>query len=280
MTLSFSLLDVMTFRRRAAISLVVMWLATIPAFGQAFTRFSVSAGQFGGNFTTDVRVNPTNGAGEGTSLGLERDLGLTSSQNVHRFAIEWRPFNRHELAANYVSANRNGFASLNREVVFQDRVYPVSADVSTVFNTSKWEATYTYWAARSDRGGFGIEIGAAGLTIDASLLAQQPGQTLTISQNASTNVPVGLIGAQVRYAFTDRIAGRASAAALPNVKIDVYSGSATTADARLEFRIVKGIAIGAAYNYFHLDGTIADPEFGGALSMKVGGPEAYLRLGW
>jgi hypothetical protein len=60
----------------------------------------------------------------------------------------------------------------------------------------------------------------------------------------------------------------------------VYSGSATTADARLEFRIVKGIAIGAAYNYFRLDGTVADPEFGGALSMKVDGPEAYLRLGW
>jgi hypothetical protein len=46
------------------------------------------------------------------------------------------------------------------------------------------------------------------------------------------------------------IAGRASAAALPNVKIDVYSDSATTGDARLEFRIVKSIAIGAGYNYF------------------------------
>ena len=102
---------------------------------------------------------------------------------------------------------------------------------------------------------------------------------MTISQDASTDVPVALIGAQARYG-TGRIVFRASAATLPRVKIDVYSGRATSADARLEFRIVNGISIGAAYNYFHLDGTIADPQFGGALSMKVDGPEAYVRIGF
>ena len=73
---------------------------------------------------------------------------------------------------------------------------------------------------------------------------------------------------------------RASAATLPNVKIDVYSGRATSADARLEFRVVRGLSIGAAYNYFHLDGTIDDPQFTGALSLRVDGPEAYVRLGF
>jgi hypothetical protein len=271
--MGLSMLDSIVFRKRAAVSMVVMAIATLPARGQAFPRFSVSAGQFGGNFATDA-------SSQGTAVSLERDLGVTSSQSVHRFAIEWRPFNRHELEANYVSADRSGFASLNREIVFQDRRYPVSADVTTTFNTSKWEATYTYWASRSDRGGVGLTLGAAGISIDASLLAQQPGQTLTITQDASTDVPVALIGAQVRYAFTDRIVARASGATLPNVKIDVYSGRATTADARLEFRIVKGVAIGAAYNYFHLNGTFAAPDFTGALSMKVDGPEWYVRLGW
>jgi hypothetical protein len=150
---------------------LILLLAALPAFGQVFPHFSVSAGTYGGNFTTDARVNPTLADGQGTSLNLERDLGLQQSQNVQRFALEWRPFDRHELAANYVSADRTGSATLNREIIFQDRTYPVSADVSTVFDTSKWEATYTYWAKKTDRGGFGIEVGGAGLSIDASLVA-------------------------------------------------------------------------------------------------------------
>ena len=256
-----------------------MLLAT-PLCGQAFPRFGVSAGQYGGNFTTDALVNPTSGSVQGTAVNLERDLGLASSKSVQRFAIEWRPFNRHELAASYVAANRSGTALLTRQIVFQDRTYPVSANVATVFNTSKWEATYTYWAKKTDRGGFGIMLGGAGLSIDASLIATQPGGTLTIAETASTNVPVALAGAQIRYAFTDRLTGRASAATLPRVKIDVYSGRATSADARLEYRIAGGLSIGAAYNYFHLDGTMTDPSFAGTLSMRVDGPEGYVRLGF
>ena len=274
------MLDEIPFRSRFAISFVFMILLSTPAFAQAFPRFSISAGQYGSRFSTDVRVNPTDGTAEGTAVNLERDLGLKKSRSVQRFAIEWRPLARHELAANYVSADRSGFAALDREIVFQNRTYPVSASVTTAFDTAKREATYTYWAKKTDRGGVGIMLGGAGLSIDASLVAQRPGETLTISQDASTNVPVALLGAQFRYAFGDRVVARASAAALPRVKIDVYSGRATTADARLEFRVVRGVSIGAAYNYFHLDGTVADPQFAGKLALRVDGPEAYLRLGW
>lgn len=260
-------------------TLLLLFLVT-PAFGQPFPRFSVTAGQYGVDFTTDARVNPALGTVEGTALNLERDLGLPSSRRVQRFAMEWRPFYRHELAADYVAAKRNGFATLNREIRFQDQLYPFSADVTSVFDTSKWEATYTYWAARSEGAGFGIMLGAAGLSIDANLVARRPGDTLTIAQKASTDVPVALIGAQSRWAVSDRVIARFSAAALPRVKIDVYSGRATSADVRLEFRVVKNVAIGAAYNYFHLDGTIDDPSFNGTLSMTVKGPEGYLRIGF
>jgi len=250
------------------------------SFAQAFPRFSITAGQYGGRFTTDARVNPTIGPTEGTALNLERDLGLASSKRIQRFAIEWRPFVRHELAANYVAANRGGSATLDREIRFQNQIYPFSANVTSVFDTSKWEATYTYWASRSERRGFGITLGAAGLSIDATLVAKRPNDTLTLTQNASTKVPVALIGAQARYAFNDRVIARFSAATLPRVKIDVYSGRAVSGDVRLEVRVVRNIAVGAGYDYFDLDGTIDDPSFNGALSMKVRGPEAYVRIGF
>jgi len=241
----------------------------------AFPRFSVTAGKYAADFSTGVRVDPL-----GTSLDLERDLALDRSRKLNDFSIRWRPFERHELAASYVAASRGGFNAINQQIRFNDRVYPVNALATTVFDTTKLEATYTYWAIKSPRAGLGLTLGAAELSIDASLVAQTPDLTLTISQNAKTNVPVALAGAQTRFALTDRVIAEASAAALPHVKIDVYSGRAASAGARLEFRVVPSVGIGVAYNYFNIDGTISDPSFGGRLKMTVKGAEGFVRVGF
>src|SRR6266498_3754953 len=50
----------------------------------------------------------------------------------------------------------------DREFRFRNNVYPVHALVTTGFDLTYWSATYTYWARRSARDGFGITLGAAG----------------------------------------------------------------------------------------------------------------------
>jgi hypothetical protein len=90
-------------------------------------------------------------------------------------------------------------------------------------------------------------------------------------------VPVALGGAQVRFAFTERLHAEARAVALPRVTIDVYSGRAVDAGARLEYRF-GALGIGAAYNYFRIDGSVVEPDFTADVSVVVHGPEAYLRL--
>jgi hypothetical protein len=248
-------------------------LVALPSFAQtAFPRFSVTAGNYNADFATDVRVDPN-----GTPIRLERDLALDRSKRTNDFAARLMLGNRHELAASYVSASRNGFRSIDEQIVFNGRVYPVNAQATTTFDTKKWEATYTYWLARSDRAGFGLMLGAAGISIDASVVARSADQSLTISQSASTDVPVALGGAQARIALTRHLIAEASAAALPHVKIDVYSGRATSANARLELRILKNLGIGAGYNYFNIDGTVTDPSFGGRLKMTSKGPEWFVR---
>jgi hypothetical protein len=261
--------------RRALGVAAASGLLCVHAFAQsaAFPRFSVTAAGYDASFTTDVRVDPT-----GTPISLERDLNLDRSKRTNDFSVRWRPFDRHELAASYVSASRSGFRAIDEEIVFNGRTYPVNAQATTTFDTKKWEATYTYWLSRSDRAGFGLMLGAAGISIDASVFARSADQSLTITQRASTNVPVALGGAQARIAFTNRIIGEASAAALPHVKIDVYSGRATSASARVEFRLLRNVGIGAGYNYFNIDGTVTDPNFGGHLRMTARGPEAFVRL--
>src|SRR5947208_1379220 len=242
-----------------------------------FPRVSVTGGRYGGRFTTDIRLDP-DATGEGTRVGFERDLGLAPSESLQRFALEWRPLDRHELAGSYFSSSRRGFQQIDRSFTFRNNVYPVNALVTTAFDLKVWTATYTYWARRSARDGFGITLGAAGLSLDASVIAQRADLTVTASQTAKTDVPVALAGVQGRVALSDRLLAEASVATLPRVTISGYTGRALTGGARLEFRALRWLGVGAAYNYFRLNVDVARPDLRGSIDLTMRGPEGFVRL--
>ena len=243
-----------------------------------FPRFSVTGSTAPADFDTNIRIDPDEASGQGTLVSLENDLGLEDSRNLQRFGVQWRPFARHELSASYFSAPRSGFEEIDRDIVFRDETYRVNAVVTTAFDLDYLSATYTYWARRGERDGLGISLGVATLAMDVAITAEQPGQTVTASEQAETEVPVALAGLQGRYAFTPRILGEASVATLPSVTIEDYTGSALTGNAKLEYRPLAWLGIGAAYHYFRLDVDVAQADLGGSLDMTIRGPEAYLRL--
>jgi hypothetical protein len=258
-------------------------LLTVPLAAQEsalFPRFSITAATAPSSFDTNARIDPDDAAGEGTLVSFERDLGLEDSATLQRFGVHWRPFRRHELAATYFSAPRAGFASIDRDITFRDEVYRVNAQVTTHFDLESLSATYTYWARRGERDGLGITLGVATLSMDAAVTAEQPGQTVSVTQSAETDVPVALGGLQGRIAFTEKLLLEASVSALPRVTIEDYTGHAVSADARLEYRPLRWLGLGAAYHYFRLDVDVAQADLGGSLDMTIRGPAAFVRLGF
>ena len=259
----------------------ILFLLALPLAAQEdllFPRFSVIGGTSPASFDTNIRVDPDDSAGEGTVVSFERDLGLEGSRNLPRFAVQWRPLTRHELAATHFSAARAGLEQIDRNIVFRDETYTVNALVTTEFDLDYWSATYTYWARRSERNGVGITLGAANIAMDAGITAQQPGATVRVTQTAETEVPVALAGLQTRVAFMERLHGEAAISTLPRVTIEDYTGTALTGIARLEYRPLNWLGAGVAYHYFRLDVDVAQADLGGSLDMTIRGPEAYLRL--
>lgn len=59
-----------------------------------------------------------------------------------------------------------------------------------------------------------------------------------------------------------------------------YRGRARTASASLEYRAVRWLGIGAAYDDFHLDVDSTRADLRGALSMTIRGPEVFVRVGF
>ncbi len=263
------------------IRLSLVLLAAMPLLAQdslLFPRFSITAGSSAGEFETNARIDPDDAPSQGTLIRFERDLGLDDAKTLPRFGLQWRPFTRHELAASHFAASREGFAQIDREIVFRDEVYPLQALVTTTFDLDYWSATYTYWARRGERDGIGITLGLATLAFDASVIAERPGESVAITQEANTDVPVALAGVQGRVAFLERLHGEASVSTLPRVTIEDYTGSALTGTARLEYRPLRWLGIGAAYHYFRLDVDVETADLRGVLEMVIQGPEGYVRL--
>lgn len=265
----------------AARALLALLLVTTPIAAQdngLFPRFSVIGGHAPADFETNARIDPESSGGEGTLVNFENDLGLEESRSLQRFAVQWRPLARHELAATYFSAPREGFAQIDRNITFRDEVYPVNALVTSQFDFDYASATYTYWARRGVRDGLGITLGVAQLALDAAVTYERPGTSVTVTQTAETEAPIALGGLQGRLAFTDWLHGEASVSTLPRVTIEDYTGRALIGTARLEYRPVRWFGIGAAYQYFDLDIDVAQTSLTGSLEMTIRGPEAYVRL--
>src|ERR1043165_8283004 len=163
--------------------LLLLFVASVALAQESplFPRINVSGGRYGGDLTTDVRLDP-GATREGKRIVFESELGLGSSENLQRFALEWQPLARHELAGSYFASSRSGFQQIQRDFVFRNQTYPVDALVTTGFDLKYWSATYTYWARRSARDGFGITLGVAGLSLDASVIAQRAALTVKIGR--------------------------------------------------------------------------------------------------
>src|SRR5690349_18023831 len=175
--------------------LALLLLVAVPLFGQElFPRFSITGSTSKSDFETNIRVDPEVVGGEvgtpgtGTVVNFERDLGLDDSRNLQRFGLQWSPARRHEFSATYFSAPRNGFAQIDREILFREKLYPVNAQVTSQLDLDYLSASYTYWLRRTDHDGLGLSLGAAMLSLGASVNAVTADQSVTLSESADTDV--------------------------------------------------------------------------------------------
>src|SRR5687767_9145154 len=115
--------------------LAVLILLALPLSAQSlFPRFSITGGTSAANFDTNARIDPETTGEQGTVVSFENDLGLEDSRTLQRFSAQWRPFARHELAASFFSAPRDGVEQIDREIVFRNEVYRAQALVTTEFD--------------------------------------------------------------------------------------------------------------------------------------------------
>ncbi len=271
----------MRYASRTAIALLVFALAA-PVMAAdddsfLFPRFSGKVGSLFASTDSSVRVEGS-GNVSGMTIDLERDLSLKGSQDVGRFSLSWRPFARHEFSLGYFGLSRDASRTLSREIDFGDTVFPIEASVKASAKVEFVDFTYTWWAVRQERFGWGLSLGATMISARAKLTGQAPNIQTELRAEASTDIPVVLLGTELRYAFLPNLVGAARIGALPDVKLGDYSGSMLAYGVSLDWEIVKHLGIGASWGGYQVNVDVDKSSWKGKLKYDIQGAQAYLRF--
>jgi hypothetical protein len=235
-------------------------------------RFSISLGTFFLETNTTVRVD---GQGtRGTQVDLERDLGLS---NVTRFRADayWRFKERHKLRVMYFETRQSSSRQIDREIEFRGTAYPVNAEVAVNFNTTVVELAYEYAFIRRDTWELGGSVGIHNLKFDLGLSASGTSLSSMLSQSATANGPLPVVGLHGVWRINDWLYADAQAQFF-KISISPYDGSISDYMAALVWQPFRHLAFGAGYNYFQTRLNVNGDRFDGQMRWNYGGARVFI----
>jgi hypothetical protein len=195
---------------------------------------------------SEVRVD---GETQGTTINVERILGLDKNKIQPRLAVAWRPGRRHQIEVGYQFVRRDAEKILTQQFTFRDSTYRVGERIRTSFDSDQLFVNYRWAFKASDRSEFGLGLGLGALLFDIGLdvlAGTSGGSSVQFARSKSFTVPSGSLGFYGKWAFGARSYVDADARA---VKIDVSSLNATIYESGLGYRFFFTPRFGAETGY-------------------------------
>ena len=256
----------------AALALVALASAAAPALAASDEpTVELAVGYYQPSFTTDVRLDSAT-FGQGSDIGLERELGVDDSAGAVRGEVGFRISERNRLVADYVAFDRSGNSTLHREVQFGDVVYAADADLSTRVKTRQASASWRFSFVRTDTVDLAVSLGASWLDLEAetsgvasAAVGGLPVGSTDIAEQGKASGPVPLAGLHGRWWLGDSLRLAADARYFDVNNFHGWSGSIVDYGARVEYFFTRNVGLGAGWL-----GTRLKADFEGSGSSGAG----------
>lgn len=242
--------------------------------------FSIAAGSY--QLSSDDKLQ-VEGSIErlGRDINLSQDFGLPERKSLLAGNFEWNFADRHSVGVSTYSLKRSASRSIDRDIEIGGIEFPIGADASLEFKETTIEATYEYWFVRKEKLGFGGSFGLVYLSLDATAEASyrfgNSGQLTAVTESASTDLPVPMVGFVVKGSPRDWLVLRAGLRYLPSVTVDKWSGKAASYGVGADFYVYGPIAIGVAYTGTLYQADVDDSSWSGSVDLAKEGANLYLR---
>lgn len=265
-------------------ALGAMCLAAVPAHGQSLDdKFWVEVSAYWATVDSSIRVEPRNATIPGTVIDFESDLDLDNRKALPALFAGAKLGDNWVIGLEYYSLNRSATRSVSRQLVFDDVTFPVSASVSSKFDSDIYRMTVGYTFYRTEDAEIGGAIGAhvtdfeIALTGEAQVGSGTSVQSATRRRAALAPLPtLGLFGS-VRVAPQVTLSARADYLSL---SVDKYDGRLLNAQAAATYRAFKNVGVGIAYRYVDYRVDVDKDDWQGRLKYKFRGPALFLQAGF
>lgn len=225
-----------------------------------------------------VRVDGETSDAIGTDVDFDDTFGVGDFDRFRAEAL-WRITPRHVLRGMYFENNRDATRSLDREVVWGERTFPISASVTARTELSVAQLSYEYAFLRRDNyelaGGIGVHLIDMGLSLAATLDAQGGSISGAVEEDARSDAPLPVLGLRGMWRLPNNfyLTGQVQ---YFHLDFDAYSGSLIDLKASLVWQFTDHVGFGVAYNDFGFRFDIEDrSNFDGRLRWDYGGAIAF-----
>lgn len=265
-----------TSRRWMTALLAALLAPGTAAAVEPLDRFSFSIGTYLTRFDTQLRADGE--TGRGTRVDLRRDFGLDPEARIAFAGLTWRPFDRHEFGVGYFADSVEADRRLQRDIVFEDKVYEAASTVHARYDLDSIEAYYVWWAFSEDTWALGPRVGLTWYQVDFGLKAtlQMDGTPATgeLEEHYKGDLPAPTIGAGWRWtpARDWRVSADAGWLSTEVNGIDADIGYGRVG---LEWHPRPRFGVLLDYSRFQIDASTRRRDFTGHLRMHNSG----LRLG-
>lgn len=238
--------------------------------------FHVSIGTFLVNSDTEVQVDGK--LNTGTPIDWEKTFGDEGDQTRVRLDGSWRFAKRHKLRAMIFNTSRTDSREFEREIEWEDEVFPVGARIKGEIDFAVYQVAYEYLFLRRESWELGASFGIHYTTFDAKLSAtvEAPGGTGSgkRSADADLDAPLPVIGLHGTWGLGHDLWLDATAQYF-SLSIDEYSGSLQDYRIGLTWQPKSWVGIGVGYNLFSVDVDVDTSGFKGTLDWQYDGPIIY-----
>jgi hypothetical protein len=244
-------------------------------------KFIVDTGWFFLSNDTRVRLDGETSGETGTDIDYDNTFGLGDFDRFRAEAL-WRftDSGRHVIRGMYFKNDRSSTRNIDRDINFGDETYPVGASVTAGSELAIIQVSYDYAFLRRENyelaGGIGLHMLDAELSLAATLTTQGGATTRSAAQDASTGVPLPVLGLRGvwRPSHSFYITGQVQ---YFYIEFDPYKGSLLDLKATAVWQATDHFGIGVGYNDFRFSFDIDDEgDFEGRLRWDYGGAMAFV----
>jgi len=235
--------------------------------------FQASLGTF--VITSEPTVQLNGETLNGSRVDFDKVLGGGDAQRF-RFDGFWRFADRHKFKLIAFAMNRDSEKTIDEEIIWDDEVFPVNANVKAEFNFSVIEGAYEYAFWKTDTYEIDGSIGLHWTSLESSLKAKSTstGESIDVGNDASVDLPLPVLGLRGMWKLPHNFYIDATAQFFA-LSIDEYDGNLQDYRVMAMWQPNKWLGLGLGYNQFTVDVDVEKDSFNGSLDWEYSGPMAY-----